>query len=287
MEERAPSSSHCHHHSERQAYVTCPRCKRHCCLQCWHHQLHQCDACLREDPAAAVAPLPWESAGGPWLTRLLQTLMTAFSPVITAPAFARPVTFTAVRFALLTALPLSLLAGIIPHTRTLLFANMAIVVSDDANSTAIALDVVRAMGFQLALDLIHLVATWLPYVSLVKAYGGEDKRPYAVRTLLYRAWLLPAYTLLVGLFVWPMDLPEDAGQIDQIAMLPLILPQVLPILFMLALGYSARLASGLSALWSIVVVTIAVMISALVDEGAKHLLLSLPIWGSTPLPTGS
>lgn len=279
MQDRAPSSSRCHAHAERQAYVTCPKCQRHCCLQCWHQQLDRCETCLRQDPASAVAPLPWEDPGQPWLARLLRTLLTAFSPVATAPAFARPVVFTALRFALLTALPLSLLAGVIPHTRTLLFVDLHVVVQDQASALAITLDVLRAMGIQLALDLVHLTATWLPYVSLVKAYGGEAATPYAVRTLLYRVWLLPAYTLLIGLIIWPLQMPEDGEEVQQIATVLLLLPQLLPILFMLALGYSARLASGLSAMWSIVVVTIAVMISALVDEGAKAILLLLP-----PLP---
>lgn len=277
MQDRAPSSSRCHAHAERQAYVTCPKCQRHCCLQCWHQQLERCETCLRQDPAAAVAPLPWEDPRQPWLSRLVGTLRTAFSPVATAPAFARPVVFTALRFALLTALPLSLLAGIIPHTRTLLFVDFTVVVQNGASPMAIALDVLRAMGLQLTLDLVHLAATWLPYVSLVKAYGGEGASPYAVRTLLYRAWLLPAYTLVIGLVIWPLEMPDDGEQVQQVATLLLLLPQILPILFMLALGYSARLASGLSAMWSIVVVTIAVMISALVDEGAKALLMMLPI----------
>ena len=69
----------------RPALVTCPRCHRHACLVCWHGAIRICDRCLVADPAAAAPPIAFETRG---LAGLPATLLAAFSPLRTAPAFA-------------------------------------------------------------------------------------------------------------------------------------------------------------------------------------------------------
>lgn len=271
MEDRVPPpTAHCHNHSDRLAQLTCPRCQQYCCIFCWHNHLQRCETCLRKDPAAAVPPVPWEDASQPWVKRYFGTLKAALSPLGTAPSFARPVVFTALRFALMTTLPLTLLVGIMPHTRTLMFMPNRVMVLPGADQLTIALDILRAMGSQLGIDLIQIAALWLPYVSLVKAYGSPDKGPYAKRALLYRSWLLPASALLPTLSAF---LQYDLGLLALAGL-------VLKVMFLLSLSFAARLSCGLSLLWSIVAVMVAVVLSEVATllalTGLEHLLPPLP-----------
>lgn len=267
---RAPEGSLCHRHQDRQAYVTCPLCHKHCCAFCYHSRFGRCESCLQLDPASAVAPVPFEEDRG-FVSRVGMTLLNAFQPSMTAPAFARSEHRAALRFLLLTALPLSLLAGVIPHTRSLLFADGVIHVLGRPTGGAMALDLGRAMAVQLALDAVHLMALWLPFVSLLRAYAGEEKAEYGRRALLYRAWLLPASTLLTGLILWPQSEPTAGQSPAQGVLFLLAFPQLLPIFLLLAMGYTARYACALSTMWSILIVIIAATVSAFASDAAMTL----------------
>ena len=277
MYERAPHSARCHRHPDRQAHLKCPQCQRYCCVFCWHAQFDRCEACLQQAPATAVPPIPWEQPIG-WPQRFGRTLLTALSPHLTAPAFARPELVAALRFALLTALPLALLAGIMPHTRTLLFSPGALSVLKDSQTQDIVLDVLRAMGVEAAVDLAHLAAVSAPYLSLLKSYGGPGTVPFGVRALLYRAWLLPAAELVKQALFFVLGGSPVV----------LLLPQILQVLFLLSLGFTARLACGLGAGWSIVIVLISSIVAAFADEAllaaVQHILPDLAAATAATLP---
>ena len=266
--ERAPEGSLCHRHQDRDAYLICPRCRKYCCAFCYHSRFAVCESCLQADPASVVPRVPFENAERSWAYRIGMTLLRALQPSLTAPAFAQPERTQALRFFLLSAVPLSLLAGVIPHTRELLFANMAITVLGTPDTATLILDVVRAMAVQLALDAVHLAALWLPFISLLRAYAGPDKAQYGRRALLYRAWLLPISTLLTGLFLWPQTAPAAGQDPAEGVLMLLALPQLLPVFLLLAMGYTARLACGLSTLWSIVITAVAATVAAFATDAA-------------------
>ena len=168
----APEGAVCAVHQERPAAFTCPRCGNYACLFCWHAQSNRCDACLKRDPAAAAPPIAWESGHRAAPVRYVATLGSAFSPVQSAPAFARPDVQPALTFFLLSALPLAALAGVIPYTKTLMFgSSLAVALQGHPSSAEIAADVVRAMLLQLGLFTLQFAALSLPFLSLVRAYA--------------------------------------------------------------------------------------------------------------------
>src|SRR5262245_55070458 len=74
-----------------------------------------------EEPPEPPVSIPWERSDEPALKRYFATLASAFRPMRSAAAFARTDLGPAQRFFLLSALPFAMLAGVIPHTRTLMF----------------------------------------------------------------------------------------------------------------------------------------------------------------------
>lgn len=216
------------------------------------------------------------------VARWYRTLLGALSPAGSAPAFARPDMGPAVRFLLWTALPLSLIVGVIPHTRTLIFEGAGQVsVVGEPTAFAIGLDVARSMGVQLVIHAMQLLAFVLPYRSLTAAYGGADRAPYAVRAALYRAWLLPmgqfveyAVVALTPVVAEPPSLPALAVAIMLVARLGGM------VLFTLSMIYAARLSGGLGMLWSVVAVSVALVLAAIcagaADSAAHWLLPALP-----------
>jgi hypothetical protein len=266
---RAPEGAHCAEHPDRQAHFTCARCGSYACITCWHPSIERCQQCLKRDPTEAAPPIPWEQPAAAVPVRFFATLATALRPVRSAPAFAREDVGVALRFALLSALPCALLAGIIPHTRTLLFAgNFQVKVLGHADQGAIALDVARAMGVQLVLSSVELLCLMLPFVSLVRAYAPARSHA-AARMMLYRFWLLPGAVLLFYLAVWglPPGPPTDAGEVTAppgAQALLLLLGTFVPVLLFVAMGSTARLACGLGPLLSIVVVIVPVLLLLLV-----------------------
>jgi hypothetical protein len=203
---------------------------------------------------------------------LFATLATALRPIRSAPAFARDDVGAALRFMLLTALPLALLAGVIPHTRTLLFeGDFRVRVLGQANDAQIALDVARALGVQLALSAVEIGCLMLPFVSLVRAYA-PDRRHAALRVMLYRAWLLPAALAGFYLAIWALPAPP-VGAAEQTPplgwVLVLALRTMVPVLLFVAMGSTARLACGLGPWMSMVVVIVPVVLLLLVNPLAE------------------
>lgn len=199
---------------------------------------------------------------------------TAFSPARSAPAFAQGTAKSAFAFFLLTAVPLSLLSGIIPYTRHLQFGDMAVNFVTDTTSAAIALDIFRAMGIQLALHFAFIGGLMMPYVSLLKAYGNPAASTVAKRLILYRAWLVPAATLLTGLIGWAMTTPPEGQSPGAGFVIAVNVVQILPVLLLLAMGFAARFSAGVGRGWAIVLVTVAVLISFCTSTLAAMVLLS-------------
>lgn len=284
MEEnkRPPDGAICAEHPDRPAHYVCPRCGTFACVACFHPGVSRCDRCVRRDPADAAPPLGWERTDVPLLARLLGTLGSAFSPVRTAPAFARGEVAQARSFALLTALPLAALAGVIPHTRTLLFrGDFAVEVLGKASSSQIALDVAQAALLQVGSTLVSFACLFLPFTSLVRAYA-PGKQAAAARALYYRAWLLPAALAFFYLVVWaspaPAELADAAGAAEApppplAVSFALLVRMIAPVLLFVAMSATARLACGLGPLLSFVVVAVPIVLM-MVTEAAVGLAVS-------------
>jgi hypothetical protein len=268
----APAGAHCAEHPQRAAHFTCPRCGSYACLACWHPSIERCQQCLKRDPTEAAPPIPWERSDAPWPRRFVATLGTALRPIRTAPAFARDDVGAALRFMLLSAIPLALLAGIIPHTRTLLFeGEFRVRVLGNPDDAQIALDVLRAMGVQLAMSALEIGCLMLPFVSLVRAYAPE-RRHAALRVMLYRAWLLPAALAAFYLAIWALPAPPTgaAPQAPPVGwVIVLGLRTMVPVLLFVAMGSTARLSCGLGPWMSMVVVIVPVVLLLLVNPLAE------------------
>jgi hypothetical protein len=229
-------------------------------VACFHPSVERCARCLRRDPTAAAPPVPWEAEGRSLPFRYFATLASALSPMRSAPAFARPDVRVAQRFALLSAVPFAWLAGVIPHTRTLLFkSNLEVEVLNHATSSQIALDVVRAGAVQLTVTSLELLCLMLPFVSLVRAYA-PTRHHAAARMLYYRVWMLPAASLLLYAAFWllPTADPQNLGQAPTAALMlfELLVTTAVPVLLLSAMFATARLACGLGPFVSMVVVAV-------------------------------
>jgi hypothetical protein len=234
---------------------------------------------LKRDPAAAAPPLAWEAPKGNAIGRYFGTLGSAFHPVVSAPAFARTEIAPALRFFLLSALPMALLAGVIPYTKTLMFgSSLALTIQGNPSHNEIAIDVVRAMLIQLGLFTLEFAALALPFTSLVRAYAEEAKRPAALRALLYRAWLLPGGALLYFLALWVLpagpqpDVPSPA--VFWVVMVTTAFNAVL----LLSMRATARFACGITPLLSYAVTAIPLIVWIFVKVFVE---LALPGPGAT------
>jgi hypothetical protein len=252
----APDGAVCAEHAERPAAFTCPRCGNYACLFCWHPLSQRCDACLKRDPAAAAPPIGWEVPSASIVQRYVSTLGGAFRPVRSAPAFAQQEIRPALRFFLLSALPFAALAGVIPHTKTMMFGgSLSITLQGKPTPAEIALDVVTAMAIQLGLFTIELAALALPYTSLIRAYADEPRRAAAWRVLLYRSWLVPSATLLLYLGLWILPVADEKTPTPLLPVL-LTVQLVFYALLLVSMRATARLACGIGPMLSFTVTVV-------------------------------
>lgn len=245
-----PEGAHCHEHPESLAIVVCPRCGHYACLSCWHDPIARCHACLMLDPLAAGEPVPFEDAALPAPLRFLRTFGGAIAPSRSAPGFVRGSVAPALGFALLSFVPIALLAGIIPFTATLLFEPvLAWRLVGTPTDAEVATDIARAAGLGLLLWGAQAIVLGTAYASLVRAYLTKGHAPSAARVVLYRAWLLP----LTGAL---MDLGGLLGLSPDLASILGLVPLVL---LMSALVAVARMGAGVGRFSSFVVVMVPVI----------------------------
>jgi hypothetical protein len=260
-------------------------------MSCWHPSVQRCERCMLEDPAAAAPPIPFERRDLSVAKRYFATLATAFSPIRSAPAFASHDVRSALRFGLLTMVPLALLAGVVPYTRTLLFEHLAIKVVGQPSGLEIGADVVRAMLIEAGLSAVRFGCLFLPYVTLVRAYAPAERRNAAIVAMLYRGWLLPAGRLFFYVALWTLPPAEVANTADPPALWFFVLAVDLAarVLMMMTMGATARLACGLGPFMAFVVVIVPVMLQLLVDplvsSMVEHILPAMPASG--PLSTSA
>lgn len=282
-----PEGAYCSEHPEQEASYTCPRCGCYACILCWRAQQKRCHACLLRDPTEAAAPIDWEFQDRPLLQRYLGTLLTALSPNASAPAFAHDDIEASLGFFLRSALPIAMLAGIIPHTRTLQFGGGFEVLLIGANHDAmhITIDVVRAMLVQAVVTGLMLSALLFPYVSLARAYGEPRRRHAALRVMFYRGWLIPASSLLFFLEVWaaPTQWLADL-QLEQF-MLLLAAPVACHVLLLVAMRSTLRFCCGLGVIvaWVVAIVPFVLLavVTPLLSSGVA---MVLPSAASATLP---
>lgn len=265
----APEGATCFEHRERMALFTCPRCGKHACLSCFHAPVARCVACMREDPTEASPPMPFEAGDGTLLGRYFRTFGTAFYPWRSAPAFARPGLKPAILFFVLSSLPMILLCGILPFTRTLYFGAGTIVVQGTPSQAEIIFDVARAIVVQLGLSTVELLSLLLPFASLVAAYA-PGRKDAATRMVLYRFWLGPLAALISQVAIWSLPIPDPNLLLDPNQALPApilasaFVQAALRVFQLLALIATARLACGLSVPMSLLVVGVPIVLQLLV-----------------------
>jgi hypothetical protein len=265
--ESAPEGSSCAVHPERAALVTCPRCGSYCCVACWHDAVKRCHECLLRDPGVRV---PWADAERGLAPRFFGTLADAFRPRASAPGFARGSWRAGVSFALLTFLPLALVAGIIPYTHRLGFGPSFSVsfLGGAPSAAALALDVLQAAALGLFVTAVKIALLAAPFLHLVRAYGEPVESGPAAQVLLYRGWLLPLGTLLLGVVVWGLPLEPTEGTLvvtQVVSLLPLLL-------LLSAMSSTARMAAGVGPIAAVVVVLVPFVLMFLVEPLVHQLL---------------
>lgn len=206
-----------------------------------------------DEPENPKQVFPWEETSKPFLSRWATTLASAFQPLRYAPLMVGSLRTHALRFFLLSFLPLSLLEGVIPYTHTLRFGpSFQVLITGAHSNEVILMDVLQAMGLSLGLRLIFFMALTLPYISLARAYGKPERQEAALNSMLYRAWLLPLQGLILYVLVWSS--PKAPAMEFQLLMQLL---SIIPIFFMLScMRATARLACEVGPWASVAVVLV-------------------------------
>lgn len=221
--------------------------------------------------------MAWEDPALSFGRRLGATLAASFAPLESLQAVARGETRPALRFALLTALPFMMLWAIFPYTYTILFSSpFGVELLPDKSTVPVWLDVLRAMGIGLGLELLSLLSWSIPFVSLVRAFANgsreEDPTRAAWRTTLYRVWVIPFGIFVFWLLHW--GLPEESGMfVREISWLGMHqLPRILILIHCHAMARYFG-ADGMGA-FAVSVVPLAVewAIGLTVERGARLLL---------------
>lgn len=278
---RAPEGSSCAEHPERSAQFRCPRCANTVCIVCWQPSFARCQRCLLQAPAEAAQPIAWEREPSSGFARYFGTLASVVHPITSAPAFASGPVRPAARFALYTALPLAMIAGIMPHTQLLLFESLTVRVLGTPSGFELGVDVLRAMLIETVLSAIRFGCLFFPFVSLVRAYAEPQRHEAAMRMMFYRAWVVPAFMLLYYYGVhWPLPVgPEPPAVLPPLSVVSGSVTLLLLMLTMMAMSATARVACGLGPLLSMVVVVVPITLLLLVQD-----LLYIGVVRLTPPP---
>lgn len=226
-----------------------------------------------EQPGVASPfPMPWEDTSRSLVARFWGTLTNALAPVRGVPALCTGSVGPAVTFALVTALPLMLVWGIMPFTHTLLFRPpFQVAPTSAAQDMPVWFDVVKAMGIGFVISLAAQLSWALPFMSLLRAFA-DARLPQAVvsivskRFVLYRAWLVPFGWLAFQLVGWAT--PE--GTAEPVLMLALVFFRFVPHVLVL-LGAQATAATlGASALGALGVALVPAIMQEVVGLTIGH-----------------
>jgi hypothetical protein len=219
------------------------------------------------------------------LARWLRTFGQAFAPVRTAGGFARSTRLgPPIVFLFTSWLLFAFAQGIIPFTHTLHFGDrFSVQLVGGATRDTIVLDVLRAGGIAILVQGAVLVAMLASFASLCRAYGhvpegaasltdsaADDHdalRRFAVRALLYRAFLLP----LGGAFGapgWIVRWGAPAGVEPGIglAVLFVTLTGGPLMLAFVGLRHAARRSCGVGPLASFAVVAVPFVLGFVVEQ---------------------
>ena len=227
--------------------------------------------------------MAWEDAALSWPRRFASTLTATFAPVETLHAVANGPLAPALGFAFLMMVPPMLLWAIIPFTHSLLFgASFGVrVVAPGPGQLPVALDVLRASSIGFAMSLVSLSALGVPFVSLVRAFSDgsrtEDPRLAGIRTMLYRAWVIPLASLAFFLVLWAQPADPNDFLLELCQLSSVMLPRTLMLMHFLAM---ARYF-GASGAGSVAVALVPFFVEWAVQQSVQHVAgMLIP-----PLPT--
>lgn len=293
--EPPPSEEPCFVHDESLAVLMCPKCQRAVCMTCWQHPVLQCYDCLERAAPSEFVPVPWEDSQQGWLPRFGLTLASALAPIRTAVSMRTSEIGPALRFFLLTFIPLALLAGIVEWTHTLAFGpEFQLTRIGQATDAAVLVDALTASVVGFVWVAVRSLCYALPFVSISLAFADARLNPKAtspqvraqnrtrlVSMMLYRLWLLPAAQVAESILMWaaPSDTDEGSFFVVLVAMAKMI-PIVL---LLISMRTSTRILCGIGPLPSMA----AVLLPFILVFGAEQLLATLlePLRPQPVLPT--
>ena len=195
---------------------------------------------------------PWEQPDRPVLMRYAQAVRDAFRPLRSAPQFANTSGGPSWALAAATFLPLAVLEGVVPFTRSIQFGPaFSVILLNGATQSEVVVDVMRASALGTLLSVVRFISLLLPYVSLAKAYGrGRPQAP--LHLMLYRAWLLPAGQLLLAAVAWGLPASSHEGAVFLVQLVVMV-----PVLMLLvSMRVTARAVCGVGPWASLVVVLV-------------------------------
>jgi hypothetical protein len=256
---KPPEGARCAEHPDRPATYRCPGCGRNVCSFCWNDDVSHCRTCGESGPREKASAVPFEDTSRSLPSRIVSTFAAAFRPQENALGFARCRPAFALRFLLISALPLSLISGVIPNTKTLLFGpGLHVNLVGTPADLDIVVDVLRAMVFQLLFDGLLLAALVFPFVSLARSYGRPQCASSAIGTMFYRYWLVPA--AMAGSYISFWISPDE-----KIAAVAGFVISILALYFLIrAMWSTARIPCAVGPLWSIAVVGVPWVLSFIV-----------------------
>lgn len=230
-----------------------------------------------------TGPLAWEDPAAPFARRLFSTLAATFAPLETLYAVSNGPIAPAVWFAVVTSLPFMMLWAVPWYTHTLIFGKLTISYAQPEPATlAVVLDVLQAAGIGLALSLVSLVSRGAPFVSLVRAFADasreEDPRTAAIRTTLYRLWVIPFGMTCYSLMLCALPGPAlSSAFLQEVSLIGFqALPRVLMLVHFHAMARYFG-ASGFGALAvSVVPLTVEWALALAMQEVVAQLLPPMP-----------
>lgn len=234
-------------------------------------------------PSYEEGPFPWERPELSWFGRLSASLGSCFEPIASARATAEGRVGPSVLFAVLTALPFTLVGAIIPFTHTLLFKpSFALERLPHANEPGLSVeaDLARAVLIGLVLALVSLLSWSVPFASLLRAFSRDPQDPQttraALRLVFYRLWIVPFGMALFWLSVWgmPATLQNALGEVTLLCFQ--LLPRTLILMHCHAMARFWGASTGAAMLVAIVPLGVEMAAAPWVWQVAQNFVPAIP-----------